>query len=287
MQGISWIKAYGVSLIFHIIVILVVGLFVAGTVTKQEEKQMYVVDLDASNLESAGSGHAGGGGGGNSSLFPEKLSEAQMEQKMAQATQAPTPTVNHPEVPTTTDAVPSQDTAANPAPSAAPAATPSFSGYSSDAGSSGGYGTGSGSGTGSGVGEGSGSGEGGGSGSGYGDGAGDGQGYGEGSGDGQGSGDSGAEGTGTGAFDESGLWAAINANKTYPPMAVRRGLTGSVTIQTTIDSSGTITSVSVVGSSGQSILDKAAVQAAYNVGSYPNPTGSTVTATTTVTFNLN
>lgn len=283
MQGISWIKAYGVSLIFHIIVILVVGLFVAGTVTKQEEKQMYVVDLDASNLESAGSGHAGGGGGGNSSLFPEKLSEAQMEQKMAQATQAPTPTVNHPEVPTTTDAVPSQDTQSNPAPSAAP----SSSGYSSDAGSSGGYGTGSGSGTGSGVGEGSGSGEGGGSGSGYGDGTGDGQGYGEGSGDGQGSGDSGAEGTGTGAFDTEGFWAAVNANKVYPPMAVRRGLTGSVTIQTTIDSSGTITDVSVIESSGQRILDDAAVQAAYSVGSYPNPTGGDYRPKTTVTFNLN
>ena len=292
MQGLSWPKAYGMSLVFHIIVLGVAGLFIAGTVAHQEQQQMYVVDLDSSDLQSAGSGHAGGGGGGNSNLFPEKLSDSQMEQKMAQATQAPTPTANHPSVPPTSDTVPTPDTSSSQssAPFAAPSAAPAPSGYSggsSDAGSSGGYGTGSGSGTGSGVGEGTGSGEGGGSGSGYGDGVGDGQGYGEGSGDGQGSGDSGAEGTGTGAFDESGLWAAINANKTYPPMAVRRGLTGSVTIQTTIDPSGTITSVSVVGSSGQSILDKAAVQAAYNVGSYPNPTGSTVTATTTVTFNLN
>lgn len=291
MQGISWPKAYGMSLVFHLIVLGVAGLFIAGSVAHHEQQQMYVVDLDTSDLQSAGSGHAGGGGGGSSSssLFPEKLSEAQMEQKIAQATQSPAATANHPDVPPTSDAVPAADSSsqsAQPAASAAPASSGAASG--SDYGTGGGgQGTGSGDGYGSGVGAGSGSGEGGGSGSGYGDGSGDGQGYGEGSGDGQGSGDSGAEGTGTGAFDEAGLWAAINANKSYPPMAVRRGLTGSVTIQTTIDPSGTITSVSVVGSSGQSILDKAAVQAAYSVGSYPNPTGSTVTAQTTVTFNLN
>lgn len=283
MQGLSWPKAYGMSLVFHLIVIGVAGLFIAGTVAQHEQQQMYVVDLDTSDLQSAGSGHAGGGGGG--SLFPEKLSEAQMEQKMAAVEQQePLAQTNHPSVPPTSDAVPMPDSSSQSA--AAPAGSPSPS-YSDAGNGGGGQGSGIGEGTGSGVGPGSGSGEGGGSGSGYGDGVGDGQGYGEGSGDGQGSGDSGAEGTGTGAFDEAGLWAAINANKSYPPMAVRRGLTGSVTIQTTIDPSGSITSVSVVGSSGQSILDKAAVQAAYSVGSYPNPTGSTVTATTTVTFNLN
>lgn len=260
MQGISWKKAYGVSFIFHAIVLSIAGLFIAGTVAHQEQQQMYVVDLDASQLESAGSGHAGGGG----NLFPEKLSEAQMEQKMTAAEQTPVTPTNQPPA-AVSDAVPTPDSASASASGASSAAA--SAGQGSGAGDGGGYG--------------------GGSGTGIGEGTGDGQGYGEGAGDGQGSGYSGAEGTGTGAFDEAGLWAAINANKTYPAMAVRRGLTGSVTIQTAVEPDGSISSVSVIGSSGQSILDKAAVQAAYNVGSYPNPTGQTVYANTTVTFYLN
>jgi TonB family protein len=54
-----------------------------------------------------------------------------------------------------------------------------------------------------------------------------------------------------------------------------------------LDVGGNITSVSVVSSSGNNSLDQAAVNAAYAVGSYPNPTGQTVTANTTVTFALN
>lgn len=283
MQGISWIKAYGVSFIFHVIVILVVGLFIAGTVTKQEEKQMYVVDLDASNLESSGSGHAGGGGGGSSSgsssLFPEKLSETQMQQKMAAVEQQePLAQANHPQVTPTPDAVPTPDSTNSSAPAEA---SGGYSAPSSDYGGGGGQGTGTGEGYGSGTGAGSGSGEGGGSG--YGDGTGDGQGYGEGSGDGQGSGDSGASGTGTGAFDSDGFWAAVDANKVYPPMAVRRGLTGTVNVTVTLDASGNCISISA---DGPSILAKAAENAVYAATPYPNATGQTITVNVPVTFNL-
>lgn len=283
MQGISWIKAYGVSFIFHVIVILVVGLFIAGTVTKQEEKQMYVVDLDASNLESSGSGHAGGGGGGSSSgsssLFPEKLSETQMQQKMAAVEQQePLAQANHPQVTPTPDAVPTPDSTSSSAPAEA---SGGYSAPSSDYGGGGGQGTGTGEGYGSGTGAGSGSGEGGGSG--YGDGTGDGQGYGEGSGEGQGSGDSGASGTGTGAFDSDGFWAAVDANKVYPPMAVRRGLTGTVNVTVTLDASGNCISISA---DGPSILAKAAENAVYAATPYPNATGQTITVNVPVTFNL-
>lgn len=256
MQGISWKKAYGASLIFHAVVLSIAGLFIAGTVAHHEQQQMYVVDLDASSLESSGSGHAGGGG----NLFPEKLSETQMEQKMAAAEQPLTQTNNSPVAPTP-DAVPVADSTGQSAP---------VSGNSGASGSSGGAGEGSGSG--------------GGIGSGYGDGVGDGQGYGEGSGDGQGSGDSGAAGTGTGAFDSDGFWAAVDAQKVYPAMAVRRGLTGTVNVTVTLDADGNCIGVS---SDGPSILAKAAENAVYAATPYPNATGQTITVNVPVTFNLN
>lgn len=111
-------------------------------------------------------------------------------------------------------------------------------------------------------------------------GSGDGQGYGEGSGNGQGSGDSGAAGTGSAPFDSDGFWSAVNANKSYPPMAIKRGLTGTVTVTVVLDSSGNCVSASA-DSSG--LLAKAAVYAACP---YPNGTGSTVTVHVPVTFNL-
>lgn len=142
---------------------------------------------------------------------------------------------------------------------------------------------GSGGGSGSGSGTGEGSGEGSGSGSGAGSGGGDGQGYGEGSGNGQGSGDSGAAGTGSAPFDSDGFWSAVNANKSYPPMAIKRGLTGTVTVTVVLDSSGNCVSASA-DSSG--LLAKAAVNAVYAACPYPNGTGSTVTVHVPVTFNL-
>lgn len=280
MQGISWKRAYAGSAIIHLVIVGVFAVFLAGTVLHQEEQQMYVVDLDTGELTSSGSGHAGGGGGG-SSLFPEKLSEQAVAEKVAQvqaSQSAVTPTPQTPQTPAPTpisDAVPTAESASTSASSST--ASSADAAGASDGSASDGGGVGGGSGTGEGTGSGSGVGSG--SGSGVGDGTGDGQGYGE------GSGDSGAAGTGTGAFDSDGFWAAVNANKSYPAMAVKRGITGSVPVTVTLDGSGNCVGASAGG--GPSILQNAAVKAVYAACPYPNATGQTVTINVTVNFNLN
>lgn len=282
MQGISWKRAYAGSAIIHLVIAGVLAVFLAGTVLHQEEQQMYVVDLDTGELTSSGSGHAGGGGG--SSLFPEKLSEQAVAEKTAQVQASQSAVAPAPQTPAPapiSDAVPTAESA-NTAASSSAAPSADAAG-SSDGSASDGSGMGGGSGTGEGTGSGSGIGSG--SGSGVGDGVGDGQGYGDGSGDGQGSGDSGAAGTGTGAFDSDGFWAAVNANKSYPAMAVKRGITGSVPVTVTLDGSGNCVGASAGG--GPSILQNAAVKAVYAACPYPNATGQTVTINVTVNFNLN
>lgn len=244
MTGISWKRAYAGSAIAHLVIVGIASLFLAGAVINQEQQQMYVVDLDAGELTRAGSGHAGGGSG---ELFPEKLTEQAVAEKVAQAeTNAPSPIA---------DAVPTP----------AAAGAPSDSSGASAGSGMGGVGSGTGSGTGDGVG--------------------DGNGYGEGTGDGYGSGDSGAEGTGSGAFDSEGFWEAVNANKTYPAMAVKRGITGSVGVTATLDADGNCIGASADG--GPSILQKAAVNAVYAACPYPNATRQTITISVTVNFNLN
>lgn len=283
MQGISWKRAYAGSAIIHLVIVGVFAVFLAGTVLHQEEQQMYVVDLDTGELTSSGSGHAGGGGGG-SSLFPEKLSEQAVAEKVAQVQASQSAVTPIPQTPAPTpisDAVPTAESASTSASSST--ASSADAAGASDGSASDGGGVGGGSGTGEGTGSGSGVGSG--SGSGVGDGTGDGQGYGEGSGDGQGSGDSGAAGTGTGAFDSDGFWAAVNANKSYPAMAVKRGITGSVPVTVTLDGSGNCVGASAGG--GPSILQNAAVKAVYAACPYPNATGQTVTINVTVNFNLN
>lgn len=301
MEGISWKRAYAGSLLIHLVVAGLLAVGLAGSVAQHEQEKMYVVDLDASDLTDSGSGHAGGGGGGSSSasLFPDKLSETDMAQRTA-AVQAQSSALTPPEQVTQAQSILAEasEKAAASVASAAQAplpGAPSDTGSSTAAGSrdggssrsgsgSGtGEGNGEGSGSGSGEGPGSGSGSGGGSGSGTGSGSGDGQGYGQGTGDGQGSGDSGAAGTGAAPFDSDGFWSAVNANKSYPPMAIKRGLTGTVTVTVVLDSSGNCVSASA-DSSG--LLAKAAVNAVYAACPYPNGTGSTVTVHVPVTFNI-
>lgn len=285
MEGISWKRAYAGSLLVHLAVAGLLAVGLAGSVAQHEQEKMYVVDLDASELTDSGSGHAGGGGGGGSaeSLFPDKLSETDVAQRTA-AVEAQSSALTPPEQAAQAQSV-LADAAEKAAAPAAPAAQapspagPADTGGSTAAVSDGGSGGGSGSGSGTGEG----SGEGSGSGSGAGSGNGDGQGYGEGSGNGQGSGDSGAAGTGSAPFDSDGFWSAVNANKSYPPMAIKRGLTGTVTVTVVLDSSGNCVSASA-DSSG--LLAKAAVNAVYAACPYPNGTGSTVTVHVPVTFNL-
>ena len=264
-QHLSWSKAYIVSATVHFVIFLLLAVGLAVVVAEQEQ-QVYEIDLQASDF-SQGSGHEGGGSAEN--LFPEPL-KAEDVAKRVETVQQTIPPV------TPTDAVvPTSDAVTVPQAASETSASSSTSAPSSAS-----------SGSASGSGEGSGSGSGSGSGTGSGDGTGDGQGVGSGSGAGQGSGDGNVSGTGSAPFDTNGFWAAVNANKEYPYMAMKRRLEGTTTIVTTISASGAITSVSVASSSGHGMLDDAAVAAAYAVGSYPNPTGATVSVTTNVSFSI-
>lgn len=273
-QNLSWKKAYIASALLHVVIAVLFAIGLAEIVAEKEQ-QTYVVDLATSNF-SQGSGHEGGGGG--AAAFPEPLKEADVAKRVETVQQAqtqPQPVVPEPTAVKTPDAVS--------VPDSAPSTSSSSSSSSAPAATVGGSGEGMGSGTGTGSGTGSGSG----SGSGAGSGTGDGQGYGEGSGAGQGSGDGNVSGTGTSPFDAAGFRAAIDANKQYPYMAIKRRLEGSASVVCTIDTSGSIVSVSLGSSSGSDILDDAALDAARAVGSFPNPTGQTVTVSTPVNFYLN
>ena len=264
-QHLSWSKAYIVSAAVHFVIFLLLAVGLA-VVVAEKEQQVYEIDLQASDF-SQGSGHEGGGSAEN--LFPEPL-KAEDVAKRVETVQQTIPPV------TPTEAVvPTSDAVTVPQAASETSASSSTSAPSSAS-----------SGSASGSGEGSGSGSGSGSGTGSGDGKGDGQGVGSGSGAGQGSGDGNVSGTGSAPFDTNGFWAAVNANKEYPYMAMKRRLEGTTTIVTTISSSGAITSVSIASSSGHGVLDDAAVAAAYAVGSYPNPTGATVSVTTNVSFSI-
>lgn len=261
-QHLSWSKAYIVSAAVHFVIFLLLAVGLA-VVVAEKEQQVYEIDLQASDF-SQGSGHEGGGSAEN--LFPEPL-KAEDVAKRVETVQQTVPPI------TPTDAaVPTPDAVSVPQAASSSAASDSSASPSASTGSSAGSGDGSGSGTGSGTGSG--------------DGKGDGQGVGSGSGAGQGSGDGNVSGTGSAPFDTNGFWAAVNANKEYPYMAMKRRLEGTTTIVTTISASGAITSVSVASSSGHGMLDDAAVAAAYAVGSYPNPTGATVSVTTNVSFSI-
>ena len=280
-QNLSWIKAYGVSLLLHVVIAL---LFVLGLaqVVAEKEQQTYVLDLAASDF-SQGSGHEGGGGGGSLAAFPEPLKEEEMTKRVETVQQAQTFAAEA-EAVTKPEAVQMPPPAKTSASEAAPAANTSGAAASSGASSASG-GDGSGSGTGSGSG--SGSGDGSGSGSGSGDGTGSGQGTGDGSGSGQGSGDGNVGGTGTAPFDKAGFWAAVDENKEYPYMAMKRHLEGSASVGCTVTSDGSVVGVFLEGSSGHDILDDAAVAAVRAVGSYPNPSGRDVPVSVPVRFNLN
>lgn len=264
-QHLSWSKAYIVSVAVHFAVFLLLAVGLAVVVAEQEQ-QVYEIDLQASDF-SQGSGHEGGGSAEN--LFPEPLKAEEVAKRVETVQQTIPPVTPTDAVVPTSDAVTVPQAASETSASSSTAAPSSAS-----------------SGSASGSGEGSGSGSGSGSGTGSGDGKGDGQGVGSGSGAGQGSGDGNVSGTGSAPFDTNGFWAAVNANKEYPYMAMKRRLEGTTTIVTTISSSGAITSVSIASSSGHGVLDDAAVAAAYAVGSYPNPTGATVSVTTNVSFSI-
>ena len=259
MRRFSWKRAYACSAAVHILVLGIAAFCVAGQVLHQEKQQMYVVDLDDGDM-SQGSGHAGGGGGSDSNeLFPDKLSEKEVAEKVTQVEANQSIPQEIPKQAVMTKAVASSGNVGK-------ATTSGHGSGGSGSGTGGGIGSGTGRGTGSGVG--------------------DGHGYGKGSGDGQGSGYGNASGTGSSPFDKAGVRARIDSHKQYPPMAVKRHIQGNVTIQTTLDGNGNCLGVAVVASSGQAMLDSAAVRAARAACPYPNATKKKITVTTTVRFEL-
>jgi protein TonB len=76
----------------------------------------------------------------------------------------------------------------------------------------------------------------------------------------------------------------------YPESARRAGITGTTVVGMTISTDGSVSSAWVEGSSGNSALDSAAVNAVYSwrfVPAKQNGTAITVNSRVPVTFNLN
>ena len=109
----------------------------------------------------------------------------------------------------------------------------------------------------------------------------------QGSGSGGGNGDGVGTTSGNAPFDWAGFVATVQAQAqgTYPAMAVKRNLQGSVTVSVTIDASGNIASVSAGG--GPGILNSHTQDVVYGIGNYPNGSGSSVSNTFTVYYTLN
>lgn len=271
-QNLSWIKAYGVSALLHVVIALLFALGLAQ-VAAEKEQQTYVLDLATSDF-SQGSGHEGGGGSDSLAAFPKPLNEEEMTKRVETVQQAQTFAAEAEAVtkPETVQMPPPVKTSVSDVAPAANTSSAASSGTGADSGADG-----SGSGTGSGSGSGSGSG----------DGADSGHGTDKGSGSGQGRGDSNVGGTGTAPFDKAGFWAAVDENKEYPYMAMKRHLEGSASVGCTVTSDGSVVGVFLEGSSGHDILDDAAVAAVRAVGSYPNPSGRDVPISVPVRFNLN
>lgn len=261
MRHLSWKRAYAISLLLHIVIAAVFVLCLSHIV-EQHEQQTYVVDLTTSDL---GSGDAQAGGSGSSGLedlFPAPLQTEEVHERVA-AVQESRIAADAPAIPAPREQPlrKSRDTHSTAVPSAP---SPTAQGR-------GGTGTGAGTGDADGTGSGSTSGSS--------------------SGTGNSGTDTGGAGGGSGTtstpFDTAGFRAAVEARKTYPHQAVMRRLQGRTTLACTIDPSGAIVGVSVSTPSGFGVLDQAAVSAAQAVGSYPNPTGKTVSVTININFELN
>ncbi|MBR2214757.1 MAG: TonB family protein [Selenomonadaceae bacterium] len=282
-ESVSWRKAAAWSGGIHLIVVAILA-YGLTDYAEHHPPIEYVIDLDAMDFEQ-GSGSAGGGASAASDLFPAPLAQTEINDRLEEATKpvpasplapiAPpiAPPISETPTPPSADSIPIP-TADNPTPTASSSGASSIAAPVSDTGiETGGLGaTGSdsvASGFGSGVGESSGEGEG----------------SGEGLGIGDGTGDSEVSGSGSAPFDFNGFAGAVEANKSYPYMAMRRGIEGSVTMSITLDSAGNLSSLSVV-SSDNDLLNDAALQAVRSACPYPNPSGVGVSFTTTLHFYL-
>jgi len=66
------------------------------------------------------------------------------------------------------------------------------------------------------------------------------------------------------------LHLTLNAQKVYPPLAVRHGWQGDVSLAFHVDPTGAIQNVHVTHSSGYAALDQSAINALRRVGNIPN-----------------
>ncbi|MEE3452991.1 energy transducer TonB [Dialister sp.] len=275
-----WPSAFGLSVICHGLVLgAITGFFILFP-PQVPNKNIIEVDL----VTDIGGG-GGGGGGSEEEMQASKLPEIHTAQA--------TPTAPPPTVPVESDSEAENDLhQMAPPPNAESSETPIPEASTPDSSSEGNSdsegGRGIGSGTGSGGGHGSGIGTG--TGSGYGPGTGSGSGGGNGSGHGTGNGDGEGPGDGSGGGETMGPQLLSAPEPSYPESARRAGVTGTTVVGMTISTDGSVSSAWVEGSSGNSALDSAAVNAVYSwrfVPAKQNGTAITVNSRVPVTFNLN
>lgn len=95
------------------------------------------------------------------------------------------------------------------------------------------------------------------------DGNGDGNGGGNADGDGNGDGN-GVDGNDDGVIVDAGSLSLVrDAEATYPPKMLRQGKTGTVVVQLVVEKDGSVSSVDIIGGSGQPEFERAVMQVAY------------------------
>ena len=88
---------------------------------------------------------------------------------------------------------------------------------------------------------------------------GNGAGYGEGTGDGNG-----IEGNDDGVIVDAGSLSLVrDAEAPYPPKMLRQGKTGTVVVQLVVEKDGSVSSVDIIGGSGQHEFEQAVMRVAY------------------------
>ena len=93
----------------------------------------------------------------------------------------------------------------------------------------------------------------------------DGNGDSNGAGDGEGTGDgNGMEGNDDGVIVDAGSLSLVrDAEAPYPPKMLRQGKTGTVVVQLVVEKDGSVSSVDIIGGSGQPEFEQAVMRVAY------------------------
>lgn len=97
-----------------------------------------------------------------------------------------------------------------------------------------------------------------------------------------------ADGGGESEGDAIGRFLSrVESRKEYPYMAMRRNLTGTVTVQVTIGADGSLYGAEVVSSSGAKVLDEAGLKAVRSSCPFPHDVGRTLCMNIPISFYLN